>query len=200
MAENVWESARIGLTAKDKKVLLDTVRSAIENHWDGRDTLGRQDISEILKKNRGAFVTLYKLGHLRGCIGQIEARRPLHQTIQEMAVAAAFHDPRFPPVQREEWSRISFEISVLSPLKEIQNVQEIEVGCHGIYLMRGACCGLLLPQVATEYGWDRETFLQQTCCKAGLPMHAWKDKETRIFIFSADIFGSEEELAPDIKP
>jgi AmmeMemoRadiSam system protein A len=105
-----------------------------------------------------------------------------------MAEAAAFDDPRFPPVTKEELKDLSIEISVLTPFKQITDVSEIEVGKHGIYMERGFYSGLLLPQVATEYGWDRETFLEQTCRKAGLPPDAWKEKNTKIYIFSADIF------------
>ena len=105
-----------------------------------------------------------------------------------MAEAAAFRDPRFGPVRESELSELEFEISVLTPLKKIKDVNEIQVGKHGIYLKRGWYSGLLLPQVATEYGWDRQTFLEHTCQKAGLPSNAWKEKDTEIYIFSADIF------------
>jgi len=109
-----------------------------------------------------------------------------------MAVAAAFHDSRFPSLKPEEVKDLTFEISVLSPLKRIKDINEIEVGKHGLYIIRGYNSGLLLPQVAVEYKWDRETFLQETCHKAGLPAQAWKDKETEIFIFSADYFGDTD--------
>ncbi len=107
-----------------------------------------------------------------------------------MAVAAAFCDPRFPPLQREELKELTIEISVLSPLKQISAVEEIEVGHHGLYIRKGHCGGLLLPQVATECNWDRMTFLRETCRKAGLPSRAWQDEDTKVYIFSADIFGS----------
>ena len=116
----------------------------------------------------GAFVTLKKKGALRGCIGHIVGHYPLAETISRMAVAAAFQDPRFPPVTRAEWPTIDMEISVMTPLKEITDTAAIEVGRHGIYIQKGDRSGLLLPQVATEYGWDRLTFLEQTCRKAGL--------------------------------
>jgi len=126
---------------------------------------------------------------LRGCIGYIKAYKPLWETVQEMAIAAAFHDPRFPSLKPDEVKQLTFEISVLSPFKRIKDINEIEVGKHGLYMVRGYRSGLLLPQVATEYKWDRETFLQETCYKAGLPLDSWKDKETEIYIFSADYFG-----------
>ena len=145
--------------------------------------------SNNLRLKRGAFVTLKKQGRLRGCIGYIKAYKPPWETVQEMAVAAAFTDPRFPSLRAEEIQQLTFEISVLSPLKRIADVNDIEVGKHGLYIIRGYNSGLLLPQVATEYKWDRETFLEETCHKAGLPPDAWKDKETEIYIFSADYFG-----------
>jgi AmmeMemoRadiSam system protein A len=133
-------------------------------------------------------VSLHKDGRLRGCIGQIHARQPLVRTVAEMAVAAAFEDPRFPPLRREELRDIDIEISVLTPLRRITDVGQIQVGTHGIYLRRGGYSGLLLPQVATEWGWDRNTFLEHTCEKAHLSKDAWKDGETEIYIFSADVF------------
>jgi AmmeMemoRadiSam system protein A len=122
----------------------------------------------------------------------IEAVKPLYQTVAEMAVAAAVEDPRFPPLTLDELPLITIEISVLSPLEEVEDVEEIEVGKHGLYIIRGFYRGLLLPQVATEYNWDRETFLQHTCLKAGLPTDCWQDQETKIYKFSAEVFGEEE--------
>jgi uncharacterized protein len=142
-----------------------------------------------MQDNRGAFVCVKKRGNLRGCIGYIQAIKPLAITISEMAEAAAFQDPRFPPLRQDELRDLTFEISILSPLKQITDINEIEVGKHGLYIVKGIHAGLLLPQVATEYGWDSETFLEQTCCKAGLPPNAWHDKTTKIYSFSADVFG-----------
>jgi AmmeMemoRadiSam system protein A len=126
-------------------------------------------------------------GALRGCIGQLTPDKPLLQQVKEMAAAAATRDPRFYPMKREDLDRFSIEISVLSPLKKISSPEEIEVGKHGLYIEKNFYRGVLLPQVAVEYGWDRDTFLQQTCVKAGLDSDAWKD-EAAIYIFSADIF------------
>jgi AmmeMemoRadiSam system protein A len=109
-----------------------------------------------------------------------------------MAEAAAFQDPRFPPVSSQELGQLDYEISVLTPLRRIKDVEEIQVGIHGIYLKRGGSSGLLLPQVATEWGWDRTTFLEHTCTKAGLPEDAWKDRKTEIYIFSADVFSPDD--------
>jgi AmmeMemoRadiSam system protein A len=180
------------LTAKEKDTLLDIAKKAITAKVNNKDIPKLIVGSQSLQEKRGAFVTLKKHGLLRGCIGYIKPVKPLGETVQEMAVAAAFHDPRFPSLKPEEVRDLTFEISVLSPLKRIKDINEIEVGKHGLYIIRGYNSGLLLPQVAVEYKWDRETFLKETCCKAGLPMQAWMDKETEIHIFSADYFGDTD--------
>ncbi len=178
----------LGLTPEEKKALLELARKTIEAKCCGDRAPEPAAQSPAFNELRGAFVTLHKQGNLRGCIGQIQARQPLVRTVAEMAVAAAFEDPRFPPLRREELRDIDIEISVLTPLRRITDVGEIQVGTHGIYLRRGAYSGLLLPQVATEWGWDRNTFLEHTCEKAHLPRDAWKDKKAEIYIFSADVF------------
>jgi AmmeMemoRadiSam system protein A len=188
MKEEKKVGVDLGLTEEEKKVLHHIAKTVIENKAKGKPIPDFKIESPILKENRGAFVTIQKRGQLRGCIGYIQAYEPLHMTIEKMAEAAAFKDPRFPPVKEKELPDLDIEISVLTPLKKIADVREIEVGKHGIYIMKGGWSGLLLPQVATEYGWDRETFLDHTCQKAGLPSTAWKEKDTEIFIFSADIF------------
>jgi AmmeMemoRadiSam system protein B/AmmeMemoRadiSam system protein A len=181
-----------GLNEQDKKVLLKTARKSIENALSNKKNPTVESDSPILKEKRGAFVTLTKNGILRGCIGYIHALKPLDETIIEMAQAAAFRDPRFPPITKEEFDDLEIEISVLTPVKEIDDINEIEVGKHGIIIERGGYSGLLLPQVATDYGWDRETFLEHTCNKAGLPTDAWQKEGTKIKIFSADIFHEEK--------
>lgn len=105
-----------------------------------------------------------------------------------MALAAAFQDPRFSPVTRDEWDDLELEISVLSPLTKLDDPEKVRVGVHGLYLRKGSQGGLLLPQVAVEQGWDRETFLGQTCRKAGLPPEAWRDPDTDIYVFTAEVF------------
>jgi AmmeMemoRadiSam system protein B/AmmeMemoRadiSam system protein A len=182
----------LGLSRKDQDKLLEIARKSIECKLAGKDMPDFSFVSDILKEKRGAFVTLKKQGMLRGCIGSFEPREPLYETIEEMAQSAAFSDPRFPSVSAEELNDLTIEISALTPLKKIKNIDEIEVGKHGIYIVRGFYRGVLLPQVATDHKWDKITFLEETCHKAGLPSHAWKDKETDIYIFSADIFGEEE--------
>jgi AmmeMemoRadiSam system protein B/AmmeMemoRadiSam system protein A len=178
----------LGLTAEEKTALLKLARRIIEAKCQGAKAPVPEAQSPALNELRGAFVTLHKHGRLRGCIGHIQARQPLVRTVAEMAVAAAFDDPRFPPLRTEELKDIDIEISVLTPLRRITDVREVQVGTHGIYIRNGAYSGLLLPQVATEWNWDRTAFLEHTCEKAHLPKDAWREKETEIFIFSADVF------------
>jgi AmmeMemoRadiSam system protein B/AmmeMemoRadiSam system protein A len=147
--------------------------------------------SPNLTQKRGAFVTLNKGGHLRGCIGYILPMKPLYQTVSEVAIEAALGDPRFPPLTDTELSGVTIEISALTPLERIYDEKKIEVGKHGLYVKKGLNSGLLLPQVATEYGWSREAFLEHTCYKAGLPKDAWKE-DAEIYIFSAEIFSEEQ--------
>ena len=180
------------LTAKEKDTLLNIAKKVISAKVNNKDIPELAVDSETLKEKRGAFVTLKKHGLLRGCLGYIKPVTPLAETVQEMAVAAAFHDPRFPSLKPDEVRDLTFEISVLSPLKRIKDINEIEVGKHGLYIVHGYNSGLLLPQVAVEYEWDRKSFLKETCYKAGLPPQAWMDKETEIYIFSADYFGDTD--------
>ena len=188
MKEEKKVGVDLGLNEEEKKTLHHIAKTVIENKARGKAVPEFKIGSPILKENRGAFVTIQKKGQLRGCIGYIEGHGPLHKTIEEMAEAAAFRDPRFSPVKEKELPELDIEISVLTPLKRIKDVNEIQVGKHGIYIVRGMWAGLLLPQVATEYGWDRLAFLEHTCQKAGLPPNAWKEKDIEIYIFSADIF------------
>ncbi|MBN1165246.1 MAG: AmmeMemoRadiSam system protein A [Candidatus Krumholzibacteriota bacterium] len=180
------------LSRKDKLFLLKLARRVIESRLEDSDLKIDPPPSPVLKEKRGAFVTLKKKGNLRGCIGYIDAFKPLLETITDMASSAAFDDYRFPPVQAGELDDIEIEISVLSPIVRIEDIAEIEVGKHGIIITRGRNRGLLLPQVATEQGWDRDTFLRHTCLKAGLDQGAWKKPGTMIEIFSARIFSEKE--------
>lgn len=145
---------------------------------------------ELLQK-WGAFVTIKKDGQLRGCIGVIEPIRPLWQQVMYAAASAALRDWRFPPVSPDELEELSIEISVLGRIEEIVDVNEIQVGKHGLIVIDGENSGLLLPQVATEYGWNREQFLEATCEKAGLPKDAWRTG-ARIFRFAAQVFGEDD--------
>ncbi|WP_041283866.1 AmmeMemoRadiSam system protein A [Desulfobacca acetoxidans] len=176
------------LSEQDKKTLHEIARQSIGAVLQNQSPPALTIRSPILKERRGAFVTLHLQGQLRGCIGLIQAVKPLAQAIQEMARAAAFQDPRFPPLTPREFKDVDIEISVLTPLRLIGSVDEIQVGVHGLYIEKGFHRGLLLPQVATEHHWDRDTFLQHTCLKAGLSPEAWRDPEAKIYAFSADIF------------
>ncbi len=181
------------LSEQDKKTLLKIARDAIESHArSGNKPALPGDLPDSLTGENGAFVTLHQSGRLRGCIGNFVGQGPLAATVQKMALAAAFEDPRFPALKESELKDIDVEVSVLSPLREVKSVDEIETGRHGIYITKGMYRGVLLPQVATEQGWDRDTFLSQTCVKAGLPPGAWKKEDLKIEIFSAEVFGEKD--------
>ncbi len=147
--------------------------------------------TETMEIPCGAFVTLHQGGSLRGCIGHIQGTQPLADTIREMAAAAAFQDPRFPALTPEEYPDIDIEISVLTPLEKTENPEAIQPGVHGLLLRRGRQSGLLLPQVALEEDWDRETFLNHTCLKAGMAPGCWQDPQTEIYTFRALVFGEK---------
>lgn len=178
----------LGLSNEEKERLHAIARSAIDHRAVGKQPPAPSADSEKLAEHRGAFVCVYKKGMLRGCIGSLEADEPLYLTIHNMAQAAAFRDPRFMPVGKDELPYLELEISVLTPLVEVSGPREIHVGKHGILIKRGGRSGLLLPQVATERNWDVTTFVEETCKKAGLPIDSWKDPDTKIYVFSADVF------------
>jgi AmmeMemoRadiSam system protein A len=149
-------------------------------------------ITGALAEPAGAFVTL-RLNHdLRGCIGYIESSDPLSSVIDEVAEKAAFEDPRFPPLTPAEFKRVHIEISALSPMKRVSSIDEIVVGTHGLLLELGWHRGLLLPQVATEYGWGREEFLDNVARKAGAPRGAWREEKCKLSVFSAEVFEEQE--------
>ena len=150
--------------------------------------LNESDYDAALRRPAGAFVTLTKGGNLRGCIGSIHAVEPLYRAVATSAISAAFRDPRFYPLQKEEMPQIELEISVMGPIERVTNIEEIEVGRDGLIVSRGRNAGLLLPQVAIDYGWDRQTFLDQTCIKAGLEPGAWRSEQTHIEKFAAEVF------------
>jgi MEMO1 family protein len=148
--------------------------------------------SATLNQERGAFTTLKKSGELRGCIGYTSAAKPLYVTVRDTATLAAMQDPRFSPVSTSELPSLEYEISVLSPLRRVVDVQQIRVGEHGLLMKNGDSEGLLLPQVPVEQMWDRQTFLEQTCRKAGMDSGCWKDEDTDIFSFTAVVFGEHK--------
>lgn len=190
MTEACWDITDISDDAQKK--LLEIARKAVESAVVGKRLPEfKVEEPELLKKE-AVFVTIRnpkKPVTLRGCIGNIQPTKPLYETVIEVAKAAA-HDIRFldDPITPAELPDLVIEISVLSKFKRIKNIEEIEVGRHGIYIICGFNAGILLPQVATEYGWDREEFLRHACYKAGLAPDAWRDEETLVYIFSALVF------------
>lgn len=183
----------MSLSDADKKQLLQLARASIRAHLAGEPVPAPEGASPLLRQPRGVFVSLHRQGRLRGCIGYLEAVKPLGQSVVDMAAAAAFQDPRFRPLAAGELADLEVEISVLTPMQRLERPETIEVGKHGLYIEKGAHRGLLLPQVAVEYHWDRTKFLEQTCHKAGLPPQAWQDPDTRIYTFTADIFSDHPQ-------
>lgn len=175
------------LDENEKSLLLRTAREAIDARLTHRAPVFPQR-TPTMEVPCGAFVTLHAGGELRGCIGHITAARPLAATIAEVALSSAFDDPRFSQLTLSEWGRVKIEISVLSPFEIVTDPSLIRAGVHGVMVTCGYRSGLLLPQVATEQGWDRETLLIHTCYKAGLPGDAWREADTRIEIFTAVVF------------
>ena len=182
----------MNLTNEEKRVLLNIARSAIASILKSKTLPLIKFQSESLNRRSGVFVTLRIGEDLRGCIGYVEPLFPLAHAVQEVAVKAAMEDPRFMPVTVQELNEIIVEISVLSPLLELQDIEKIVIGRDGLVIDSGHRRGLLLPQVATEYHWDRNQFLQQTAQKAGLPPDAWKRKEVKLFTFTVDKFDESE--------
>lgn len=183
------------LSADDKRRLLQIARESIVTHLRGK-TVGEFDVSGTLKENGAAFVTLTENGRLRGCIGMTEARMPLYQTVSHCAISAAVEDPRFEPVTADEVAKLEIEISVLTPLTPVRDLDSIQVGRDGLMIRQGGHAGLLLPQVATEYGWNRTEFLRHTCEKAGLPADAYLRPDAVILRFQALIFDEAEFKNP----
>jgi len=181
----------LDLTPDHHKTLLAIARQSISSILDGRaPEWNAAELDEVLHQPAGVFVTLRtKDGELRGCIGSIRATDLLYKAVVTSAISAAFRDPRFEPLRPGELERIDLEISVMGPIEPVTDFEEIVVGRDGLIISRGQYAGLLLPQVATEYGWDRETFLDQTCIKAGLPRGAWRAADCRVEKFSAIVFG-----------
>lgn len=179
------------LNTEEQNLLLGLARRTLEVYLATGKRPELEKASGRFMEESGAFVTLHQGENLRGCIGTFIGEGPLLETVQSMAVAAATRDPRFPSVEADEVPGLTLEISVLSPLRE-GSADEVEVGVHGVFITRGHHRGVLLPQVAVEHGWDRETFLDQTCLKAGLPPGTWRDAETNIELFTAQVFSEEQ--------
>ena len=184
-------SSADAFSAEEQKFLLHLARQSLEAHVGGEPLPEMPPQPQVLHELRGAIVTLRSGSELRGCIGYVQPRQPLGEAVIEMAGAAALRDPRFPPVTPQELPDLHLEISVLSPLRRITDMEEIEVGVHGLYLHQGDRAGLLLPQVPLAWGWNREEFLEHTCYKAGLPGDAWCTG-AEIEVFTAQVFGEPE--------
>jgi len=178
------------LSAEDKKILKDIALQSIKDSLNGKSVSVRESPLQkypMLNKKCGAFVSLHKHGHLRGCIGHFGEDYPLHEIVAEMARAAAFEDPRFMPVTRDELDDLDIEISVLTPMRRIQSLDEFELHRHGIYIKKGYRSGTFLPQVADEVNWTKEDFVGHCSQdKAGLGWDGWKDAE--LYIYEAIVF------------
>ncbi len=184
---------------KEGEFAVKTARRVVEEFME------KKEISSIAFPGRfyeksGVFTTIstYPAKELRGCIGYPEPVLPLAEALVQSALSAAFSDPRFPPLRKEELDHVVFEVSILTPPEEIKVtkrkdiLKEVKIGVHGLIAERGFYRGLLLPQVPVEWNWSVEEFLSQTCWKAGLPMDCWLDENTKIYRFSAEIFEEEE--------
>jgi MEMO1 family protein len=184
---------KFNLSDKDKKDLLSIARSTIEQYLRNNTVpeIDGTSLSENLKMNCGAFVTLHKRGELRGCIGRFDAIEPLNKVVQQMAIAAATQDYRFSPVEQTEIGALEIEISVLTPMRKINSIDEVEMGRHGIYIKKDGHSGTFLPQVATETGWSKEEFLGHCAQdKASIGWNGWKDAE--LFVYEALVFSEKE--------
>lgn len=178
---------QLELTSDQRAELLAIARWAIRERVRGLGSTADPSRDPRLQAAGAAFVTITRQGQLRGCIGYVDPVKPLTEAVAHSAAAAATADPRFPAVTPEELAHLEIEISVLSPLRRIDDPAQVQVGTHGLYISQSDRHGLLLPQVATDFGWDRETFLRQTCLKAGLPGDAWRHG-AEIQVFSVDHF------------
>ena len=179
------------LTEADKQLLLEIARNAVTSYLAGSTPILAEVPPGVLTEPCGIFVSLHKGQELRGCIGNIYAASPLYRSAAECAIAAAVGDPRFMPLTPAELATVEFEISVLSPLERVLDVRNIVIGKHGLLISKNNARGLLLPQVAATFGWDRERFLQETCKKAGLKPDDWQHDAT-IQSFSALVFSEKQ--------
>ena len=184
------------LSESEKDELMGIARKSVETSVRDRKAYDAPaPKSEALAHERGAFVTLHLRGGLRGCVGYVAPIKPLYLTVRDVARAAALNDSRFRPVTASELAGLEYEISVLSPMRRVLDVKEIQVGRDGLLIRKGGVEGLLLPQVPTEEHWDRNTFLQQVCYKAGLPAGSWKDPAADLFRFTALVFEERKAAA-----
>jgi len=179
----------------DRRRLLQEARRAVSEALAGRPAVPAEP-EGVLGLRAGVFVSFHRHGELRGCIGHLDGDQPLAAVVARSAVAAATEDPRFAPVTSAELNDCEIEISVLGPIEAVEDVDDIIVGRHGLIVEQGWHRGLLLPQVAREQRWDRDTFLARTCAKAGLPDDAWK-RGAKILKFEAEVFGDADAQEGD---
>jgi len=180
------------LTTPQKQKLLKIARESIGMYLESGKKLPVNESDLVLNQKMGAFVTLKQHNDLRGCIGNLIGSQPLYLTVRDMAIEAAVDDPRFQALSLSELKDVQIEVSVLSPLEKVLSAEKIELGKHGVLVRRGNQSGVFLPQVAAETGWSKEEFLNNLCSqKAGLPANAWKDKDTQLYIFSAEVFSEK---------
>jgi len=185
------KSFRLG--DEEQKQLMKIAKESVQSYIRDNEVFETDNVQlPNLLQERGAFVTLKIKNRLRGCIGYTSPVKPLCQTVSDVAIQAAAKDPRFQPVTKDELNLLEYEISVLSPFRKVLDIKKINVGEHGLLIKQGQKAGLLLPQVPVEQNWNRKTFLEQTCYKAGLAANAWKDDDTDIFQFTAFVFGDHD--------
>jgi uncharacterized protein len=178
------------LADREKQLLLEVARRALTAAVEKWESIRDSPDDEILRQPGGAFVTLHRRGRLRGCVGRLPSKDPLIEVVADCTKAAALEDPRFKPVRTSELPEIEIELSVLSALRDI-TLAQIEAGKHGLVVSHGWQRGVLLPQVATEFKWEAPRFLEETCVKAGLEREAWKDPQTRVQAFTAEVFSEQ---------
>jgi AmmeMemoRadiSam system protein A len=185
------------INGAEKKLLLSDARETISAKLERRVPAYMQGgEGSVILQRCGAFVTLHE-GYgqeqrLRGCIGRMSSDQPLRKTVRDMALEAAFGDPRFSPLTKQEWPRCSIEISVLSPMKPCPDPESVRIGIHGLYLTHRGRTGVLLPQVPVEQGWDLEQYLDYICQKAGLPPESYKAPDAKLFTFTAEVFSERD--------
>ena len=179
------------LTEAEQQSLLQIARQTLDTYIKTGKVPEAKPLTARLQEKRGAFVTLKEHGDLRGCIGYVEAVKPLYLAVSNMAVAASTEDPRFRPVTKDELKDIDIEITVLSPLRPLPSPDSVIVGKHGLVIRKGYQSGLLLPQVPGEQGWNRQEYLEGVCRKAGLPVSAYKDKDAQLYCFTGQVFGEK---------
>lgn len=168
--------------------LIQLARQVIKNYLEEGKWQLYPDSSSDLQETQGAFVSVYVKEQLRGCIGHIVSDAPLYQTVQHLAIKSITQDYRFQPLAKSELDHLDIEISILTPLKKVSDIGEIQIGTHGLYLEKDRYSGLLLPQVATDHGWELDEFLFHLCRKAGLAPNDWQFGE--LYCFEAQVFGS----------